>query len=105
MTHFLLNFPQNAAFKDDSDKFSSTKSLTSETDSIPIYDEGLVINESHSTLNGTKSTGSWYNSLEIQDLPSIDPLQEANILLSLNVRKFTVFNVEVRENIYSFIFN
>jgi len=43
-------------------------------------------NDSHiHSLSSTRNMGNWSNLLGIHDLPSIDPLQEANIILSLNV--------------------
>ena len=43
-------------------------------------------NDSHiHSISSTRNMGNWSNLLGIHDLPSIDPLQEANIILSLNV--------------------
>ena len=50
--------------------------------------EGEEGNESHiHSINRTRNMGSWPTFLNIHDLPSIHPLQEANIVLSLNVSK------------------
>ena len=78
--HAIIN--DNA---DDNKKSAINKSVLGVGNTV-ADNEDEEGNESHiHSINRTRNMGSWPSLLKIQDLPSIDPLQEANIVLSLNV--------------------
>ena len=78
--HAIIN--DNA---DDNQKSAINKSVLGVGNTL-ADNEDEEGNESHiHSINRTRNMGSWSTLLTIQDLPSIDPLQEANIVLSLNV--------------------
>ena len=85
--YFPLNLPQHSIHEHGGDKFTSTKRLASDN-STSLHDVqgGHNENEIHvHTTDREKNMRNWSESLKFQDLPSIEPLQEANIIMSLKV--------------------
>ena len=90
--NFIPKFTtQHATLNDDAD---DSKNL--DKNHLVLLDGGETLadnekeegNESHiHSIKCTRNIENWRNTLAIHDLPLIDPLQEGNIILSLNVSK------------------
>ena len=84
---FPLNLPQQSIHEDGSDKFTTTKNSDSR-DATILNDNDVRDPEREThvhTIDCEKNMGNWCESLTFRSLPSIEPLQEANIILSLKV--------------------
>jgi len=70
----------------DDSKNSDKNNLALDGDNILSHNKEEGGNESHiHSISSARNMGIWSNLLAIHDLPSIAPLQEANIILSSNV--------------------
>ena len=91
--YFPLHFLQQHSFQDhyNGDKLTSSVHPLASTRIINHKNDGQNIgyDDSHvHTIDSEKNMGHWQGeSLTFQNLPSMEPLQQANIILSSTVSK------------------